>query len=230
MMYVQDYDEIYPTNSWDGTPLGLSDTVWGAAGVNAPVMTRWVWGVLPYIKNKQVFVCPSDPAAGKSGWTGYSEDPADCWGIPTPISYGHNQMIFGYGGGNLDGPCQTATTEDWVVPAKGMAAVASPASTYMIADYGRGFMETWWVNNLRAANYTRVYNESAPGGGASVEAAGTEPWTTRFKSDNVKRHQGGQNITYADGHAKWRRGEQIYAGEDWEDGFKAPEGLFVREY
>jgi len=235
MMYVQDYDEMYPTNSWDGAPVGTADTEWGAAGANAKVFTRWPWAILPYIKNKQVFVCPSDPAAGKSGWTGYQAQSFggadDCWGIPMPISYGHNQMIFGYGGANNPG-CDGTEPQDWAqaVPPSSMAKVASPASTYMIADYGRGYMETWWINNLRAANYTRVYNESAPGGGASVEAAATEPWTTRFKSDNVKRHQGGQNITYADGHSKWRRGEQIYSGEDWQDLQKAPEGLFLREY
>jgi prepilin-type N-terminal cleavage/methylation domain-containing protein len=97
MMYVQDYDETYPSNSWDGTPVGASDTEWGAAGANQKVFTRWPLTVMPYIKNKGVFVCPSDPALGKSGWTGYSRDPG-CWGIPMPISYGHNQMVFGYGG------------------------------------------------------------------------------------------------------------------------------------
>jgi len=234
MMYVQDYDEMYPTNSWDGAPIGTTDTEWGVPGADAKVFTRWPWEILPYIKNKGVFVCPSDPAGGKSGWTGYQATmfggADDCWGIPMPISYGHNQMIFGYGGANNTG-CDGEGPQDWAqaVPPSSMAKVASPASTYLIADYGRGYMETWWVNNLRAGNYTRVYDASAPGGGASVDA--TNPvWGPRFKSDNVKRHQGGQNITYADGHAKWRRGEQIYAGEDWEDLKTAPEGLFVREY
>jgi prepilin-type processing-associated H-X9-DG protein len=186
-----------------------------------------VLSVEPYIKNKGVFVCPSDPARGKSPWTGYSADPG-CWGIPFPISVGHNQMIFGYGGTGK-ASCDGDAWEDWATPGKNsMAAIPSPASTYMIADYGRGYMETWWINNLRAANYTRVYNATAPGGGATRDR--TEPWASRFKSDNSKRHQGGQNITYADGHSKWRRGEQIYSGEDWMDGRKAPEGLFPREY
>jgi len=229
MMYVQDYDEMFPCNSWDGAPIVPADTEWGPKGASQKVFTAWPHSVMPYIKNRGVFVCASDPSAGKSGWTGYSPTPG-CWGIPFPISVGHNQMIFGYGGANRTGCDGSAANTDWVVatPPSSMASVPSPASTYLIADYGRGYMETWWVNNLRAANYTRVYNASAPGGGATRD--NTEPWKSRFKMENSRRHQGGQNITYADGHSKWQRGENIYSGEDWQDGRKAPEGLFKREY
>lgn len=232
MMYVQDYDETYPTNNWDGAPLGLTDTVWGNAGATAPVIWRWPWAVAPYIKNRQIFVCPSDPLQGKGGWQGYTTDSTDCWGIPMPISYAHNQEIFGYGGKSLDGPCNGATTEDWVTPPKSMAAVPTPASTYMIADYGRSSLEGWWVNNLRAANFTALYNMSAPGGGASKDLNDSAPqmWASRFKQLNSRRHQGGQNITFADGHAKWRRGEQIYSGDDGLDLQRAPDGITPREY
>ena len=109
-----------------------------------------------------------------------------------------------------------------------LAAVPSPASTYMLSDYARGYMETWWINNLRASNYTRVYDQSAPGGGASVD--NTEPWKSRRLLPNVSRHQLGSCITFADGHSKWRNGHAITAGEDWEDGFTATEGLFIRQY
>jgi prepilin-type N-terminal cleavage/methylation domain-containing protein len=230
MMYVQDYDEMYPCNSWDGENvyIGTTDNVLGKDSKSA---VQWPWRIMPYLKNRQIFVCPSDPDP-KSGWTGYSEGQDDYWGIPTPISYGHNQMIFGYG--NAPGHA----IEDWAAatPPSSMSSVPSPASTYLIADYARGFMETWWINNLRAGNYTRVFNESAPGGGASAD--NTEPWASRFKSNasNIFRHQMGQNITYADGHSKFRQGRQIYSGEDWmdaanmPDGWHAPEGLFKREY
>jgi prepilin-type N-terminal cleavage/methylation domain-containing protein/prepilin-type processing-associated H-X9-DG protein len=231
MMYVQDYDEMYPCNSWDVGPINSTDNELHNGNYWSAV--QWPWRIMPYVKNAGVFHCPSDPDP-KSGWSGYDVDPCninsccDGWGIPMPISYGHNQQIFGYGGKGHDNGCFGAYP-DWATPPTSMAAVASPASTYMVADYAREFMETWWINNLRAANYTRVYpNDSAPGGGASVD--NTEPWHTRFQSDNVKRHQGGQNITFADGHSKWRRGDQITSGEDWMDGYHAKEGLFVREY
>ena len=223
MMYVQDYDEMYPCNSWDGENVFIGTTN-NDIGKDTKAATQWPWRIMPYLKNRQVFVCSSDPSMGKNGWSGYSVGQDDYWGIPTPISYGHNQMIFGYG--NAAGHA----IEDWAAatPPSSMASIPSPASTYLIADYGRGYMETWWINNLRAANYTRVYNTSAPGGGATRDTR--EPWASRFKSDNSKRHQGGQNITYADGHSKFKKGTDIYSGEDWMDGRKAPEGLFKREY
>ena len=46
----------------------------------------------------------------------------------------------------------------------------------------------------------------------------------------IYRHQNGTSIIYADGHAKWHNGRQIYAGDDWSDGFHAPEGVIPREY
>jgi len=55
MMYVQDYDEIYPPRltGWQGTPPGGD---WGNSA-----NTYWYWPQMmyPYTKNMQVFVCPS---------------------------------------------------------------------------------------------------------------------------------------------------------------------------
>jgi prepilin-type N-terminal cleavage/methylation domain-containing protein/prepilin-type processing-associated H-X9-DG protein len=226
MMYVQDYDEMYPCNSWDGAYMGTTDN---DIRQDRPRFTVWMWRIMPYIKNKQIFVCPSDPNP-KSGWTGYSTDPTDCWGVPMPISYGHNQHLFGYGGTDRPGPCGDFPAPDWAVfyQPQSLAGVPTPANTYMISDYARGYMESWWVNNLRASNYTRVYNASAPGGGASVD--NTEPWKSRRLLPNASRHQLGSSIVFADGHAKWRNGHSITSGEDWMDGRRAPEGLFIREY
>jgi prepilin-type N-terminal cleavage/methylation domain-containing protein len=236
MMYVQDFDEMYPCNSWDTPPIGTADNETGNAGFLSAV--QWPWRIMPYLKNKQILVCASDPGQGKNGWTGYGLGDGGCdgsWGVPTPISYGHNQHLFGYGGAPEigvcgAGPCCFGPPPDWAVfyQPMSLAAVPSPASTYMLGDYARGFMETWWINNLRASNYTRVYNESAPGGGATADA--TEPWASRRLLPNASRHQLGSCITYADGHSKWRSGHAITSGEDWMDGRTAPEGLFIRQY
>ena len=237
MMYNQDYDEMYPCNSWDTPAIGNAGHD-GVAGANYLTGTQWPWRIMPYLKNRQIFVCPSDPAAGKSGWRGYQVTGSGCdtaWGVPTPISYGHNQHLFGYGaattiGQTGPGPSCFGPAPDWAVFYKpqSLASVPTPASTYMMGDYGRGYMETWWVNNLRASAYTDRYNQSAPGGGATAD--NTEPWRSRRLLPNVSRHQLGSNITYADGHSKWRSGHAIMSGEDWQDGRRAPEGLFLREY
>jgi prepilin-type N-terminal cleavage/methylation domain-containing protein len=238
MMYVQDYDETYPCNSWDTPPLGTADHL-SPQGVNYLTGTQWPFRIMPYIKNRQVFVCPSDPAAGLSGWRGYQITGTGCdtaWGVPIPISYGHNQHLFGYGAATFigqtgPGPGCFGAAPDWGVAyqPQSLASVPSPASTYMIGDYGRGYMETWWVNNLRATAYTDRFGVSAPGGGASVDQS-SSPWNVNRLLPNVHRHQMGTNQSYADGHSKWRQGMAITSGEAWMDGRVAPEGLFLREY
>jgi prepilin-type N-terminal cleavage/methylation domain-containing protein/prepilin-type processing-associated H-X9-DG protein len=237
MMYLQDYDEMYVCNSWDTPPLGVGGHD-SPEGPNYLSGTQWPWRIMPYLKNKQIFVCPSDPAQGLNGWRGYQATGTGCdtaWGVPTPISYGHNQHLFGYGaaqtiGQTGPGPSCFGAAPDWAViyPPFSLAAVPSPASTYMLGDYGRGYMETWWINNLRASAYTDRYNTSAPGGGATAD--NTAPWSVNRLQSHVHRHQSGSNITYADGHSKWRNGMAVTSGEDWMDGRRATEGLFVREY
>src|SRR5258708_24415671 len=101
MMYNQDFDEMYPINSWDGALMGSTDN---DLHMDGPRFTLWMWRILPYTKNKQIFVCPSDPARGKSGWRGYdATDNTDCWGVPMPISYAHSSHLFGYGGSDKTG-------------------------------------------------------------------------------------------------------------------------------
>src|SRR6184192_1344804 len=58
MMYAQDYDETLPAQP-NEVPKFWLDT----AGTN------WCRGVLPYIKSRQVYICPS---AGREMYTGAS--------------------------------------------------------------------------------------------------------------------------------------------------------------
>src|SRR5205809_1542571 len=51
MMYVQDYDEMYPCNSWDTPPLGITDT--DSRDPKFPAAFNWMWKVMPYMKNRQ---------------------------------------------------------------------------------------------------------------------------------------------------------------------------------
>ena len=77
LMYVQDYDEKFPGG-------GLVYTDPRAAGWN-PGWPGWVSNVIdPYIKNQQIYVCPSAPA----GW----------WTNPVTgqtVSYCYNYVSFG---------------------------------------------------------------------------------------------------------------------------------------
>src|SRR5579862_1008968 len=68
MQYVQDYDETYPMDEWNASTIGVSDN--DTKSGNYLTVVTWLWQTYPYIKNRQIFVCASDPNP-KSGWTGY---------------------------------------------------------------------------------------------------------------------------------------------------------------
>ena len=75
LMYAQDYDErMVPTRlRQNGVDTGQGN---------------WVYGIMPYVKNKQLFICPSDGAP--STWRMITADPA-------PTSYGYNCWVAGGG-------------------------------------------------------------------------------------------------------------------------------------
>ncbi len=62
MMYAQDYDEVLPRNAYADPPRVLE----GDHFVNCS-SPRWMDVLQPYVKNLQIFNCPSDPFAPISG-------------------------------------------------------------------------------------------------------------------------------------------------------------------
>src|SRR5580693_5132969 len=66
-MYTGDYDDTYPQTSWEQDTLA-QQTVQGFAGTynpqnpNGTYQVHWTYNIQPYIKNWNIFVCPSDPA------------------------------------------------------------------------------------------------------------------------------------------------------------------------
>jgi prepilin-type N-terminal cleavage/methylation domain-containing protein/prepilin-type processing-associated H-X9-DG protein len=55
LMYIQDYDEKPPCTPY-----------WECGRPNNSTTTRWYAAIYPYVKNQQLFACPSSPSAG--GW------------------------------------------------------------------------------------------------------------------------------------------------------------------
>lgn len=244
MMYCQDYDEGYPVNSWDAGPIGDADNDTGSANYDSAV--QWLWQIQPYIKNRQLYVCPSDPNP-KNPVSGYDNSPQNInncgyngWGIPTPISYATNDGVIGYGwSGNVNGCFGDGSfLTSWGLGPHSMSSIPTPASTYMVGDTGEEFMEDFHVNDVRAANYSRAFPNwgKAPVGGASVDGQdpGGQPWASVLQDSAIYRHQMGENLAFADGHAKWKRGLQIMSGNPSYDSangtYVSPDGLCPREY
>ena len=92
MMYAQDYDE-YIRSAY----LPHTDSAYWS----------WMFGIEPYVKNTQVFVCPSESAS--MSWGGSTK----------PLSYGMNYNYLGY------------STSQYV-----LAQIQHPSQTVLIGDSG----------------------------------------------------------------------------------------------
>ncbi len=90
IQYVQDYDEKLPTGtSYWWAP----QNTWG----NTPIEpTGWHQNLMPYIKNAQVFICPSDAAPATTPWAPTGVGWVSDGGMR--LSYAANMcpMQFGY--------------------------------------------------------------------------------------------------------------------------------------
>jgi len=180
MMYVQDYDETYPS-----ADRCVSGTY---AGGDCSGSTFWYYEIDPYVKNFQVFACPSSsqgygPAAASYGWDQYNHS------YVRAGNYGANELLLYYQ--------REATTF------RKISTVASPATTYMIMDFG---------------NYL-AYPTEVVGPGSSYSympgvgdlGANISDLTERYQSDAQSgRHFGGINVAFADGHAKWVKAQTVY--------------------
>lgn len=131
MMYVQDYDETFYAHRYNcdgGSGTGKATTtcpayldgngnvVPEAANLDADSLKRyyWVYILQPYVKNYQVFVCPSNPNA-------FAPNNKATHIFKAPGAVGQN-----YGGENSYGH-----NDGWMSPAGGFAIGGQPASVTM---------------------------------------------------------------------------------------------------
>jgi prepilin-type N-terminal cleavage/methylation domain-containing protein/prepilin-type processing-associated H-X9-DG protein len=100
-MYAQDSDEILPV-----------------LGVNAQARGRWQFQIFPYVKNVDVFTCPSIPA---NRWV---PPAAGALGTNDRGGYGWNLALTA-DGSNLN-----------IAPGYALAKIAKPAETIIVGDTG----------------------------------------------------------------------------------------------
>jgi prepilin-type N-terminal cleavage/methylation domain-containing protein/prepilin-type processing-associated H-X9-DG protein len=163
-MYAQDYDEVLPLY-WYGSRIGY-----------------WHIVLQPYIKNMQLFICPS--AANVSGSNLPQCDPRVVAPInPDPSkneafygsgSYGYNNSYLGAGANWSGGGATTS-----------LAAIEAPAETLAIAEI------------TKVVNPGVVYP-------AYEWRSTTAGWCGPFLRGQqlAERHSETNNVVWADGHAK----------------------------
>lgn len=205
-MYVQDYDENYPKASFWNTNTAFSNF--------------YLWSsqlcVQPYIKNTGIYKCPSDafPAGHNAAFYGL---PANR--NPLPISYMANAITPFYPMFGVDKPQGLMP----VGPEYGsgypgattLAAVPAPADMVMLAEgrleyyqgiYGCG---EWLNNEIDWCYVTEDVTQQFIIDYFTL-ATPSDPWYRSWR-----RHSGGSNVAFADGHSKSLRPSDLRDPKRW---------------
>lgn len=168
MQYTQDYDERLPPQRWyAGTTLSYTQT--------GDDPYRWYWFdmVYPYVKSKQVFLCPSSPYAHEN------------------IRYFHGKN---YGVNGLIIP-------QFAADAVPLAAMEAPSDTYLVLD--SGYLQITPGSRNTNTTFYLAGNGIAGGSGGADGCSNTVSNEKSYNDCMNARHFDGSNITFADGHAKW---------------------------
>ena len=195
-MYAQDYDESFPQWHWD-------ESYQGGSGNKNNATSLWWNAIYPYVKNAAVYHCPDDNynftlrQDGAAGWFTSGAAIKTVKGLEpalydTTISYGSQEPL------TYDHPK--------------LAALKNPTETLIISDMATTLTgwECWDCadpnNASNPANSYRLRRAAYPNG-TTKSYFWTDPsWKGPFDKawDADGRHSYGNNIGYADGHAKYR--------------------------
>jgi prepilin-type N-terminal cleavage/methylation domain-containing protein/prepilin-type processing-associated H-X9-DG protein len=178
LMYAQDYDEQYPSAFYGFSASGTS--------LGWPVLAQ------PYIKNVQVFRCPSVPQI-----TGNPP------GSPFPVTYAYNYYI----GGNNN---PNGGVMNYALP-----GINKPAETVMLVDSG-----AQPVVGVRQKDYQLLINTTTRHTPWLVVHAGSTNIPTNNTLTNYgaphARHSETVTVAWADGHVKAMRPEAFYVARGTE--------------
>lgn len=208
MMYVQDYDERFPGWNWGFFCNG------GNGGAARDSAAFWTMAIYPYVKNTGVYQCPDDILTWDDAWATCSDDNGkhDMFGPWSPqgtqcnywegcnphyVSYAFSEDLGGGG---------------W--PSNKLAGITTPANWMMLTDGASQLADLWVWGAPDNTNKNQIVARAA----FSAQAAGCcMMWDSGHNAayyiqtygqnatDSAARHQSGNNVTFADSHAKWLR-------------------------
>ena len=192
MMYTQDYDEALL--AWRNCPVTAQNGEARCAS-DGGVDSLWVTTLQPYVKSKQVFLCPSFIEAN----TANAMDQSDCDGDGTPGSgsggalpptayYSHYGMSYPLILNS--GQCDTV----------GASAYASFAGSGWTREGGAYHFYTDTLSTIPTPSRTTYISDGAS---FAFQSSGGALVGNLFGCEGRFRHVGGTNLMFVDGHAKW---------------------------
>ncbi|HEY3418123.1 MAG TPA: DUF1559 domain-containing protein, partial [Armatimonadota bacterium] len=174
MQYVQDFDEIYPFS------------VIAMPGGTPPPADGW-WDAYRHVYWPQLAAAYAGKGQSGQHLAQIEEcpngDPTYAVSYPMNYQYGANRFIM-----------PISWSPAGVLPLS-LSEVTAPASTYLLMDWGYTIAAPYYLN-ADTCQYL-------PGAGQAGLAtpAGASAWVINDFSNG--RHNGGVNMAFADGHAKW---------------------------
>jgi prepilin-type N-terminal cleavage/methylation domain-containing protein/prepilin-type processing-associated H-X9-DG protein len=217
MMYVQDYDELYPRAQYCVAPAlvpgaeATSNTTCTFAGNASGQVTgggqlmnhfKWYGWLYPYTKNMQIFRCPSrtiDEITWKQGGQ-------------IANGYALNLSVTGFAAGAFDNPSfQGGSIAGTARPAEQMLATEMFRST-IPAVVGTTTSTAW--PHAQRERWEVLLNVGVPA--QSITPKSTAP------------HNEGMNLMYCDGHAKWMKATNFLANCPPAASYTAPGNAITR--
>jgi len=220
IMYQQDFDETIPFNRECSNPApGGGPTLYPC--IDGRAILGWVDLIEPYVKNRQIFKCPSDAKsivplpAGTLDMQG------------NPATRGH---VFGGGAtGSSGGEWQSSYARNNNLANNGtstatLAAINYPTSTILVLEFAAN---SGGGDNGNEHGNASPYSIVRPESVNADPCVGYDPNNTTNNMSNYfsillpeqqanergqlssTRHSGGANYGFVDGHAKWYRPEKI---------------------
>ena len=207
-MYIQDYDEQNMYH-WYG-PIGGPGV--SVAPYPGNTFQTWMEVVNPYIKNQQIWMCPSAPkdltsyttgCAGASVVSTYvwpSTFMYTYWGTPFISPSGTFGGVPAYNNAQNAANCSPAYSI-----CSSIEQVNSPAESAFLWE---GFYGAYYP--LPASNpgyqYASSFGSACTYGANGFYGAATD----RTMDPKYSRHSLGQNAVFCDGHAKWYSAKNFY--------------------
>jgi prepilin-type N-terminal cleavage/methylation domain-containing protein/prepilin-type processing-associated H-X9-DG protein len=195
LMYVQDYDEVFPIYFYGIPANNAGDPPFTPS--TPDTIVGWNEGIYPYIKNVPLFRCPDSPRAasltvGADGSTFGNSDTA-----PTGATgYSINARLSGNTGVLDDGAAHPASAD---------AALEFPAATILLSESSSNVSDGGSSSDENEWGWEGRHVDKLYGDGWDY---GTTPSSAYISTGKppLTRHNGGANYAFSDGHVKFLQG------------------------